>query len=153
MYSFLGTSMVCAFLEVAMAFMPVRILQRIFPPMVTGTVILLIGASLIGKSGMANWGGGSNDCQYRPETGIFTLCPTINAPKPLLYVFTLRSTFSLSRLTTPLQMGIPRIHRSRFPLLHLHRPHRALWLSIPEEHLYHRRPCRGLYRCRRCWLH
>ncbi|KAL5487497.1 hypothetical protein ACEPAI_5605 [Sanghuangporus weigelae] len=79
----LGTSMICAFLEIFMAFVPVRVLQRIFPPMVTGTVILLIGASLIGASGMANWGGGSNDCMSRPDTGIFQLCPNINAPRPL----------------------------------------------------------------------
>ncbi|KAL5529884.1 hypothetical protein ACEPAF_6141 [Sanghuangporus sanghuang] len=79
----LGTSMVCAFLEIFMAFVPVRILQRIFPPMVTGTVILLIGASLIGSSGIANWGGGSNDCMSRPDTGIYQLCPNINAPRPL----------------------------------------------------------------------
>ena len=25
--------------------------------------------------------GGSNDCHYRPETGLFRLCPNINAPK------------------------------------------------------------------------
>jgi hypothetical protein len=40
----------------------------------------LIGASLIGESGALNWGGGSNDCHYRPDTGIFELCPTIFAP-------------------------------------------------------------------------
>lgn len=66
-----------------MAFVPVRILQRIFPPMVTGTVILLIGASLIGSSGIANWGGGSNDCLSRPTSGFFELCPNISAPRPL----------------------------------------------------------------------
>lgn len=51
--------------------------------MVTGTVILMIGASLIGSSGMPNWGGGSNDCDTRPSSGIFQLCPTIYAPRPL----------------------------------------------------------------------
>ena len=35
-----------------MSFVPPRTLKRIFPPMVTGTVILLIGASLIGSSGI-----------------------------------------------------------------------------------------------------
>ena len=66
-----------------MAFVPVRILQRIFPPMVTGTVILLIGASLVGDSGIPNWGGGSNDCASRPSSGFFELCPNISAPRPL----------------------------------------------------------------------
>ncbi|KAG9050435.1 hypothetical protein FS837_005508 [Tulasnella sp. UAMH 9824] len=79
----LGTSMVCSFLNMGLSFVPPRILKRIFPPIVTGTVIVMIGASLIGESGVLNWGGGSNDCHNRPETGIFQLCPTIFAPKPL----------------------------------------------------------------------
>ncbi|KAJ7232318.1 Xanthine/uracil permease [Mycena haematopus] len=62
----LGTSLICSLLEIGMSFVPSRVLQRIFPPMVTGTVILLIGASLIGSSG-----------------GIFQLCPTTLAPRPL----------------------------------------------------------------------
>ncbi|KAJ7815876.1 xanthine/uracil permease [Mycena olivaceomarginata] len=79
----LGTSLICSLLEIGMSFVPSRVLQRIFPPMVTGTVILLIGASLIGSSGIPNWGGGSNDCQSFPTSGIFELCPTIFAPRPL----------------------------------------------------------------------
>lgn len=63
---------------------PPKVLQRIFPPMVTGTVILMIGASLVGTSGIPNWGGGSNDCRSRPATGFFQLCPDIAAPKPKL---------------------------------------------------------------------
>ncbi|KAG8732199.1 hypothetical protein FRC10_001162 [Ceratobasidium sp. 414] len=66
-----------------MAFVPPKKLKKIFPPIVTGTVILLIGASLIGESDVLNWGGGSNDCHGRPTTGIFTLCPTIFAKRPL----------------------------------------------------------------------
>ncbi|KAF8916893.1 Xanthine/uracil permease [Mucidula mucida] len=79
----LGTSLICSFLEIGMSFVPARKLQRVFPPIVTGTVILLIGASLIGASGIPNWGGGSNDCAGRPMSGIFELCPTIFAPRPL----------------------------------------------------------------------
>ncbi|KAB5587894.1 Xanthine/uracil permease [Ceratobasidium theobromae] len=79
----LGTSLVCSILEMGMAFVPPKRLKKIFPPIVTGTVILLIGASLIGESGVLNWGGGSNDCHLRPETGIFRLCPTISAKRPL----------------------------------------------------------------------
>ena len=66
-----------------MSFVPARILKRVFPPMVTGTVIVMIGASLIGSSGIPNWGGGSNDCMGRPTSGIFQLCPTTFAPRPL----------------------------------------------------------------------
>ncbi|KAH9931655.1 xanthine/uracil permease [Epithele typhae] len=79
----LGTSLICAFLEIGLAFVPPRILKRIFPPIVTGTVILLIGASLVGSSGVPNWGGGSNGCQNFPTSGIFELCPTTLAPRPL----------------------------------------------------------------------
>lgn len=33
----------------------------------------------------ADWGGGSNDCHSRPETGFFALCPNIAAPKAALW--------------------------------------------------------------------
>ncbi|KAJ7820704.1 permease family-domain-containing protein [Mycena olivaceomarginata] len=79
----LGTSLICSFLEMFMAFVPARVLKRIFPPMITGTVVLLIGASLVGDSGALNWGGGANGCQNFPTSGIFELCPTIFAPRPL----------------------------------------------------------------------
>ncbi|KAJ7469021.1 xanthine/uracil permease [Mycena latifolia] len=79
----IGTSLICAFIEIGMSFVPMRILKRVFPPLVTGLVIFMIGASLIGSSGIPNWGGGSNACQTRPATGPFALCPTISAPRPL----------------------------------------------------------------------
>jgi len=81
----LGTSALCSLLMMGLAFVPPRILKRVFPPHITGLVVLLIGASLIGKSGFVNWAGGSNACRSRPATGLFALCPTINAPKPLLW--------------------------------------------------------------------
>ncbi|KIP02253.1 hypothetical protein PHLGIDRAFT_130842 [Phlebiopsis gigantea 11061_1 CR5-6] len=79
----LGTSLICSFLEIFMSFVSPRTLKKIFPPMVTGTVILMIGASLVGSSGMPNWGGGSNDCMSRPSSGFFELCPDVTAPRPL----------------------------------------------------------------------
>ncbi|KAK0443947.1 permease family-domain-containing protein [Desarmillaria tabescens] len=79
----LGTSLICSFLEMFMSFVPARKLKHIFPPIVTGTVIVMIGASLIGDSGIPNWGGGSNDCMDRPTSGSFQLCPNIAAPRPL----------------------------------------------------------------------
>ncbi|OSD04365.1 Xanthine/uracil permease [Trametes coccinea BRFM310] len=81
----LGTSLICSFLEIFLSFVPARVLKRVFPPMVTGTVIVMIGASLIGSSGIPNWGGGSNDCASRPTSGFFQLCPNISAPRPLLW--------------------------------------------------------------------
>ncbi|BGP52148.1 hypothetical protein JCM10450v2_008119 [Rhodotorula kratochvilovae] len=79
----LGTSCICALLPMAMSFVSPKVLRRIFPPVVTGTVVLLIGMKLVGESGALNWMGGSNNCRQRPETGLFALCPTINAPHPL----------------------------------------------------------------------
>ena len=78
----LGTQCLCALLEVLMSFTPPRILKRVFPPLVTGPTVLLIGVKLIG-TGFAHWAGGSNDCRGRPESGLFALCPNINAPRPL----------------------------------------------------------------------
>jgi xanthine/uracil permease len=84
-----GTSLVCSFLEIGMSFSNPKLLRRVFPPLVTGTVILLIGTSLIGSSGILNWGGGSNNCASRPTSGFFMLCPDITAPRPLPLVFKL----------------------------------------------------------------
>ncbi|KAG8838930.1 hypothetical protein FRC18_002158 [Serendipita sp. 400] len=76
----LGTSMLCSLLNMGLSFAPAKTLKRIFPPVVTGTVIVMIGASLVGESGVVNWGGGSA-CHERPADGIFRLCPTIFAPR------------------------------------------------------------------------
>jgi xanthine/uracil permease len=35
-YLLLGTSLVCSFLEIGLSFVPVKTLQRVFPPIVTG---------------------------------------------------------------------------------------------------------------------
>ncbi|KAF2734571.1 Xanthine/uracil permease [Polyplosphaeria fusca] len=78
----IGTAAVCALVEVAMAFTSPRLLKKIFPPLVTGPTVMLIGVNLV-RSGFQNWAGGSGLCQTRPEDGIFRLCPTINAPRPL----------------------------------------------------------------------
>lgn len=64
----------------AMSFVPPKKLRKIFPPLVTGITVVMIGVSLIGKSGFLNWGGGTNACASRPAApSIFALCPTINA--------------------------------------------------------------------------
>jgi uracil-xanthine permease len=78
----LGTQCVCALLEIMMSFTPPRILKRIFPPLVTGPTVMLIGIHLI-ETGFQNWAGGSNECASRPESGLFQLCPNINAPHAL----------------------------------------------------------------------
>jgi uric acid-xanthine permease len=78
----LGTAACCALLEILISFIPPKIMLKIFPPIVTGPTVMLIGISLI-ESGFQNWAGGSGPCNERPEDGLFALCPSINAPRPL----------------------------------------------------------------------
>lgn len=54
----IATSCVCGLLEIALSFMPAKILQKFFPPLVTGPVVLLIGISLV-ESGFEDFVGGS----------------------------------------------------------------------------------------------
>ncbi|PWN53211.1 Xanthine/uracil permease [Violaceomyces palustris] len=78
----LGTAAVCALLEMALSFVPVRTLKRAFPPQITGVVVFIIGLSLIGESGFVNWAGGSGACHYRTAEGPNVLCP---GPNPLYW--------------------------------------------------------------------
>lgn len=73
--AFLGTGALCALIELLMAFTPKKILLKIFPPIVNGVVVLLIGISLI-PNGMNQWAGGSG-CK-----GEGMLCPSADAPHP-----------------------------------------------------------------------
>jgi uric acid-xanthine permease len=75
----LGTACICALLEIALSFAPAKVLKKIFPPLVTGPTVMLIGINLI-ESGFSNWAGGSGTCSSRPETGPFQLCPSNTAP-------------------------------------------------------------------------
>ncbi|CAM9517540.1 unnamed protein product [Choristocarpus tenellus] len=59
----LGTVLVCAWLEIALAFVKPKIIKKIFPPVVTGTTVFLIGAELIG-TGLKHWGGGTFCADY-----------------------------------------------------------------------------------------
>ena len=79
----LGTCAVCALLEIALSFIPPRMLLRMFPPIVTGPTVMLIGLKLI-KSGFQNWMGGAGLCAS-PDTatGFFAKCPDISAPHAL----------------------------------------------------------------------
>ena len=57
----IGTAAVCALLEILLSFTPPRILLKVFPPLVTGPTVMLIGIKLI-QSGFKNWAGGSGPC-------------------------------------------------------------------------------------------
>jgi NCS2 family nucleobase:cation symporter-2 len=77
----IGTTTLCALIEILMSFMPPKALKRLFPPLVTGPVVMLIGVSLT-KSGLTNWAGGS--CNFTDTDGNFlTLCPSDSAPHAL----------------------------------------------------------------------
>ncbi|KAI4285279.1 MAG: hypothetical protein L6R35_004698, partial [Caloplaca aegaea] len=78
----IGTGTVCALLEILLSFTKPSLLKRIFPPLVTGPTVALIGIKLI-ESGFKNWAGGSGSCYDRPETGPFSLCPAVGAPHAL----------------------------------------------------------------------
>ncbi|CAN3354653.1 hypothetical protein DICA3_B05666 [Diutina catenulata] len=55
----LASSCVCALLEIFLAVVvPPKMLQKVFPPLVTGPVVFLIGTKLI-QSGFLDWMGGS----------------------------------------------------------------------------------------------
>ncbi|KAF9430556.1 hypothetical protein BGZ94_006206 [Podila epigama] len=77
--AFLGTCMVCSILPIILSFMPPKVLKRIFPPIVTGVTVMLIGVHLV-HSGMTQWGGGSGPCKSNPTTGPFVDCPRVGAP-------------------------------------------------------------------------
>lgn len=54
----LGTSAVCALLELGFSLMPTKVLKKVFPPIVSSITVILIGVALTG-TGMKYWGGGA----------------------------------------------------------------------------------------------
>ncbi|EEA21129.1 hypothetical protein TMatcc_001134 [Talaromyces marneffei ATCC 18224] len=76
----LGTSCLCSLLEIGLSFVPIDVIKRIFPPLVTGPTVMLIGVSLI-ESGLKNWAGGSGACLANAASR--ALCPSATAPHPL----------------------------------------------------------------------
>lgn len=78
----IGTAALCALLEIGASFTKPTLLKKIFPPLVTGPTVALIGINLI-RSGFQNWAGGTGTCSTRPTSGPFQLCPSNAAPRPL----------------------------------------------------------------------
>lgn len=78
----LGTAAVCALLEILISFIPSKTMLRIFPPIVTGPTVMLIGISLI-QSGFEDWAGGSGLCGGANPPDFYKLCPDITAPHAL----------------------------------------------------------------------
>ena len=77
----LGTMLCTVWVQILMSIVPPRILNRIFPKMVTGSLLLLVGVYLVGN-GMQNWGGSMN---CHGGEGFYALCPNTGAPKPLVW--------------------------------------------------------------------
>ncbi|KAI5306157.1 hypothetical protein KEM55_008699, partial [Ascosphaera atra] len=75
----IGTACLCGLLEVGLSFTSAKALKKLFPPIVTGPVVLLIGVHLI-ETGLQDWAGGSSDCSSRPSEGMYRLCPEVGAP-------------------------------------------------------------------------
>ncbi|KAF8243283.1 Xanthine/uracil permease [Wilcoxina mikolae CBS 423.85] len=78
----IGTVAIVMCFQIVMSLVKPQVLRKIFPKLVSGMVMLCIGAGLV-SSGMKSWAGGSGPCMLRPTTGIFVNCPNIHAPKPL----------------------------------------------------------------------
>lgn len=77
----LGTMLCCVWIQIAMAFVPPKFLNKIFPKLITGTLLTLVGVYLIGN-GLQNWGG-STSCHG--GKGFYALCPDVAAPRPLVW--------------------------------------------------------------------
>ena len=75
----LGTILCTVWVQILMSLVPPKLLNRIFPKVVTGSLLVLVGVYLI-SNGMENWGGSSN-CDG--GQGYYALCPDVDAPKPL----------------------------------------------------------------------
>jgi xanthine/uracil permease len=77
----LGTMLVTVWVQILMSFVPPKTLNKIFPKLITGSLLLLVGVYLVGN-GMQNWGGSSN---CHDGTGFYAMCPNVAAPKPLVW--------------------------------------------------------------------
>jgi uric acid-xanthine permease len=79
----IGTAALCSLVEISLSFLPPKVLQRVFPPIVTGPTVLLIGVDLIGSAGFKDWAGDSGLCSGASPPAFFALCPDILAPHAL----------------------------------------------------------------------
>ena len=79
----IGTAALCSLIEIAISFLPPKVIKKVFPPIVTGPTVLLIGVDLIGASGFKNWAGGAGLCADADPIAFFKLCPDITAPHAL----------------------------------------------------------------------
>lgn len=139
----LGTAACCTFLEIALAFLPPKVLQKIFPPIVTGPTVMLIGVSLI-ESGFQGWAGGSGPCSYENPTAFFAKCPNIEAAHALPWG---SAEYIGKSPPTPQSSGTDYRIRSRLFGLCYHSTHGTIWLSNNEVCQRCDRSARRLHYC------
>jgi xanthine/uracil permease len=125
----LGTAACCSLLEVAISFLPPKVLQKIFPPIVTGPTVMLIGVSLV-QTGFSSWAGGSGPCSAATPTDFFAKCPNIAAKHALPwgsaeYI----GKFEFSRLNAN---DIDPLTRPRLLCLRHHPDHGKIWVPNHE---------------------
>merc|ERR1719487_2943690 len=74
---FLGTCMVASLFQILLGLMPPKVIKKMFPPVVCGVTVMLIGGGLIG-AGIKYLGGGvfcgENDMTKAPRFGGPQLC-------------------------------------------------------------------------------
>jgi xanthine/uracil permease len=127
----IGTAAICSLVEIGLSFLPPKVLQRVFPPIVTGPTVLLIGVDLIGSAGFTAWAGGSGLCDEANPPAFFAKCPDITAPHALPwgsaeYIGMMPKSRKLSLLL------IEFCSRARFPCLSHYYPPREVWFSYYE---------------------
>jgi Permease family len=135
-----GTAAVCSLVEIALSFLPPRALQRIFPPIVTGPTVLLIGVDLIGSAGFTAWAGGSGLCDEASPPAFFAKCPDITAPHALPWGSAQFIGRNLGKWYHEANATRPWVRR-----LPHHYPPREIWFPYHEVCQRHRWSA--------CWLH
>lgn len=76
----IGSILVCVWAQFLVSFVPAKVLKQIFPSVVTGNLLLVLGIYLV-STAAESWGGGAS-CKD-VTTGLYRLCPSVNAPTPL----------------------------------------------------------------------
>lgn len=77
--SLIGSILVCVWVQFLVSFVPAKTLKKIFPPVVTGILLLILGIYLVGTAA-ESWGGGASCLD---GSGLYALCPNVKAPRPL----------------------------------------------------------------------
>lgn len=83
----IGTGLVCSLFQVFMSLVPPQILKKLFPPLITGITVMLVGISLT-ATGMKYWGGGvvCADMNWKQHAQVVNIKNLSPVPSPLCAV-------------------------------------------------------------------